>query len=69
MLAETNNVPSRSNSFDNRYVQPRAYFKLDDHRFDRLPMVGEGQWEDHVNPAQEDTTPVTDMPMTEIVRK
>src|SRR5437762_13426865 len=29
---------------DVRYVQPRGYFLLEDHRFDKLPMVGEGQW-------------------------
>jgi hypothetical protein len=30
-------------------------------------MVGEGQWDGPVDPAQGDVAPVTDMPMTEIV--
>jgi len=51
------------------YVQPRAYFKLEDHRFDKLQMVGEGQWDEQVNSAQDDIAPVTDMPMAEIVRQ
>jgi len=50
-----------------RYVQPRGYFQLEDHRFDKLPMVGEGQWEDALN-ALDDNAPVTNVPMTQIVR-
>jgi len=46
-----------------RFVQPRAYFQLDDHRFDKLPMVGEGAWDDTGN---DDTAPTTDVPMTQI---
>lgn len=52
---------------DVRYVQPRAYFELEDHRFDKLPMVGEGQWDDPINFARE-TAPETNVPMTQIVR-
>src|ERR1700736_1469156 len=51
---------------NDRYVQPRAYFKLEDHRFDKLQMVGEGQWDEQVNSAQDHIAPVTDMPMAEI---
>jgi hypothetical protein len=47
-----------------RYVQPRAYFELEDHRFDKLPMVGEGTWDD---PA-EDTAPEINVRMTPIIR-
>lgn len=52
---------------DVRYVQPRAYFQLDDHRFDKLPMVGEGQWDDPIILANE-TAAETNVPMTQIVQ-
>jgi hypothetical protein len=48
-----------------RYVQPRAYYQVEDHRFDKLPMVGEGQWDD---PMEEDTAPETNVPMTQFIR-
>jgi len=52
-----------------RYVQPRAYFVDEDHRFDKLPAVGSGQWEDEMNALDADeTAPETNVPMTQIVR-
>jgi hypothetical protein len=54
-----------------RYVQPRAYFQLDDHRFDKLPMVGEGTWDDNEDALRgmEYTAAETDLPMTQIIRE
>lgn len=52
-----------------RYVQPRAYFVQEDHRFDKLPVVGSGQWEDEMNALDaDDTAPETNVPLTQIVR-
>jgi len=48
----------------NSYVQPRAYFEIDDHRFDKLRPVGEGQW-DEIMP---DLALEREVPMTEIKR-
>jgi hypothetical protein len=45
------------------YVRPRAYFEIDDHRFDKLPGVGEAGWNRPVLLARE-----TEVPMTEIAR-
>ena len=55
-------------SADVRYIQPRAYFKLEDHRFDKLPMVGEGQWDDALPLEGDDSVPQIDVPMAQIVR-
>ena len=52
---------------DVRYVQPRAYFQLEDHRFDKLPMVGEGQWDDPILLPHE-AAPQTNVAMTQIDR-
>ena len=41
----------------------------EDHRFDKLPAVGSGQWEDEMNALDADeTAPETNVPMTQIVR-
>ena len=49
------------------YIQPRAHFEEEDHRFDKLPMVGEGTWDDPVE-EEGDIAPEVDVPMTQIVR-
>ena len=72
MLAKTNHVPlslspNQTKLTLYRYVQPRALFEEEDHRFDKLPMVGEGTWDDPVED-EGDVAPEVDVPMTEIVR-
>jgi len=48
-----------------RYVQPRAWWSEDDHRFEKLPVVGEGAWEDE---NMDDTAPETDVPLPYVGR-
>jgi len=55
----------KSSVADRRYIQPRAYWSEEDHRFDKLPMVGEGAWDDA---NMDDTAPETDVPMPHIGR-
>jgi hypothetical protein len=49
---------------DPRYIQPRAYYIDEDHRFDKLPPVGDGQWDDNVD----EHAPETDVPMPQLGR-
>lgn len=73
-MAKTNHVMSldayrfgQKNKLTCSYVQPRAYFEEEDHRFDKLPMVGEGTWDDSAE-EEGDVAPEVDVPMTQIVR-
>lgn len=72
MLAKTHHVPSSiphstTVLLIRRYVRPRAIFEEEDPRFDKLPMVGEGTWDDPVED-EGDVAPEIDVPMAQIVR-